>query len=237
MINLKNLKSIFVVEDENMAKNDDTPQNEPVAKDEPVAKNESVKVETKPSNELPPPPVAPKTQAPTNEANKRFVEILTKALEKNNQQGFDYLEFRTSLMALANLPLDEATRYRSAFATASTMGLTIEKLLQTAQFYKSVLDKEKDQFTTELNTRGVESIRARSDERVSLENLIKEKQTQIDNLQQQIAQHQADIAQLSKELEETSGKIKDMNNGFLGAYEQITTKITSDIDKIKSYLQ
>lgn len=231
MINLKNLKSIFVVEDENTAKNDDTPKTEP------VAKNESVKVETKPNNELPPPPVAPKTQTPTSGADKRFIELLTQALEKNNQQGFDYLEFRSSLMALANLPLDEATRYRSAFATASTMGLTVEKLLQTAQFYKSVLDKEKDQFTTELNTRGVESIRTRSDERVNLENVIKEKQTQIDNLQQQIAQHQADIAQLTKELEETSGKIKDMNDGFLGAHEQITSKITSDIDKIKSYLQ
>lgn len=229
MINLKNLKSIFVVEDEN------------AQKDNEKAKNEAVVVDTKETKivqeVLPPPPVAP--IQPSNKApiDKRFVDKLMQAIEKNNQEGFDYLEFRSSLKALASLPLDEATRFRSAFAAASTMGLTVEKLLQTAQFYKGILDKEKEQFNAELNTRGVDSIRTRSEERSKIETMVKDKETQIETLKQQIAQNQQEIIKLSQELEETSAKINEATTGFAVAYEDIVSKIIGDTEKIKKYLQ
>ncbi len=233
MINLKNLKSIFVVEDENAKKEtDETPKSEQT----PVVE----KKETPKEQELPPPPVPPQNVNPSNQktaADKRFVEKLMSVLEANNMEGFDYLEFRSSLKALANLPLDEATRFRSAFATASTMGLSLETLLQSADYYKNILAKEKEHFTAELNTRGAESLRNKSEERVRLEQFIKDKEAQIQALTQQIAQHKQEISQLNQYLDETTTKINEMNTGFTNTYDILVGQMNSDIEKIKNYLK
>ena len=61
--------------------------------------------------------------------DERSINVLTKALENANLPGFDYLEFKQSLAALTQMNMDEAMAIKSAFATASTMGLTKEKLL------------------------------------------------------------------------------------------------------------
>ena len=82
--------------------------------------------------------------------NKR-VEFLTQALEKNNLPGFDYLEFKLSLGRLASMDMPEETAFKSAYATASTVGLTKDKLVSTAQHYRQVLVKEREQFDLALN--------------------------------------------------------------------------------------
>ena len=64
--------------------------------------------------------------------DEKSVDYLTSALAKNNLPGFDYLEFKQSLAALADLGMDEPTAIKSAFATASTVGLTKDKLVKTA---------------------------------------------------------------------------------------------------------
>lgn len=230
MINLKNLKSIFVVEDENTPKNDETPKKEPIVVE---------KKETKIEQEITPPPPPPITTATNNKsgADKRFVEKLMAVLEQNNRAGFDYLEFRSSLKALANLPLDEATRFRSAFATAGTMGLSLDTLLESADYYKSVLAKEKEHFTAELNTRGADSLSNKSAERLTLEQQIKNKEAQIQTLNQEIAQHKDEINKLNQYLNETTAKINEMGSGFNTTYDILVGQINSDIEKIKSYLK
>ena len=72
----------------------------------------------------------------------KFVEILMGALEKNNQAGFDYFEFRQALRNLAKMPMDEQTRFQSANAMAQTMGVTQASLFESAKFYISVLQNE-----------------------------------------------------------------------------------------------
>ena len=71
---------------------------------------------------------------------------LTDALLRNNLKGFDYLEFRASLRALASLKMESSQVFQSAFATASVIGLTKEHLVSSAEHYKSVLQKEKNSF-------------------------------------------------------------------------------------------
>ena len=79
-------------------------------------------------------------------ANQRFTEILLTALEQNNQEGFDYFEYRESLKSLSKMPLDERTKYQSAYAMAQTMGATPEKLKTSAGHYIQVLKNELSKF-------------------------------------------------------------------------------------------
>jgi len=82
---LKNLKSLFIVEEEGTAKEEETPK----AKEEPKkGKTEEVVKET-------PQPEAPIETVSTGpgKVNAKFTETLLKAIEANNLDGFDYLEF------------------------------------------------------------------------------------------------------------------------------------------------
>ena len=64
--------------------------------------------------------------------DERSMESLVGALERENLPGFDYLEFKQALERLQAMDMAEETAFKSAFATASTMGLTKDKLLKTA---------------------------------------------------------------------------------------------------------
>jgi len=148
---LKNLKSLFIVEDEEENKEAPKPSEKTAGKSdkEPVVST---------------PPPLPNTSVSASSQgvlDTNIVEKLLQAIEKNNLEGFDYLEYKKSLKALEKMPMDEATKYRSAFATASTMGVTLDKLIQTTNFYIGVLDKEnrRDYKTSATNYRFKSKIR------------------------------------------------------------------------------
>ena len=71
--------------------------------------------------------------------NDKFTEVLFSAMERDNQEGFDYLEFKQSLRSLEKMPMDEATRYQSALAMAKTLGANPVLLQQSAAHYLNVL--------------------------------------------------------------------------------------------------
>ncbi|MBK9102994.1 MAG: hypothetical protein IPL92_00055 [Saprospiraceae bacterium] len=56
--------------------------------------------------------------------DQKSVDFLENAMVKQAQPGFDYLKFKQSIEQLAGLKLDGPTSLKSAFATASTMGVT-----------------------------------------------------------------------------------------------------------------
>ena len=93
---LKDFKSLFIV-----------PEDESV-KAEPKASATKPSADGKmPANQ--PKEVISDTPSP-GKINDKFLNVLFSAIEKNNQEGFDYLEFRNSLQSLKEMNMDEATR-------------------------------------------------------------------------------------------------------------------------------
>ncbi|MEL7162660.1 MAG: hypothetical protein AAFN92_18020, partial [Bacteroidota bacterium] len=80
----------------------------------------------------------------------RFANVLMKALEDKNLEGFDYLEFKQSVAKLLDIGMDHDTALQAAFATGSTAGLTLEKLVKTAKYYTEVLEDEKAKFMNSM---------------------------------------------------------------------------------------
>lgn len=161
---------------------------------------------------------------------------LTQALQKQGLAGFDYIEFKQALANLRSMNLDDATAFKSAFATASTMGLTKEKLLKTADFYKTVLSKEKGKFNQALQAQ--------------IESKINNKGTQLEKLKQGIISHQEKIKKLESEIEQYQNKIDNAddeilatkskldlaNTNFDTAYNSVLEQINSDIEHITNLL-
>jgi uncharacterized protein YPO0396 len=140
--------------------------------------------------------------------DERSLGFLAAALEKNNLPGFDYFEFKKAVSALGSMDMEEAVAFKSAFTTASTLGLTKEKLLETAGYYRDLLRKEKDHFESALADQHQQRVEARASE--------------IKRLQDQIDRHKAEIARLQDEV-----------GGYLNAMESAQTQMQADAEKLE----
>ncbi len=168
--------------------------------------------------------------------DNKSVEFLTKALSKNNLPGFDYLEFVQSLRALSDMNIDEGTAIKSAFATASTVGLTKEKLIQSANHYKEVLGKEKEQFDVALKNQLSKRVKGKQSEVEKLKGQIAKWQAQVEKLQQQIAKSQETIDNADSIIQEEMQKIEKTKEAFEFTFQSIMNQIDKDLKNVNNYL-
>ncbi len=171
-----------------------------------------------------------------NGLDEKSKNSLIRALEQNNLKGFDYLEFRQSLQALTAMQMDESTSYKSAFATASTMGLTKDKLLKTAEHYKQILSKEKGKFDQALQGQIQQRISGRQEEAKKLAAAIKQHEEQILKLKEKIKAYQGKIDNSQNLIDADKAKIEQTRNNFESTYTNILSAIESDIQKINNLL-
>lgn len=223
---LKNLKKLFIVEDEQSAEKKDGQQV--VAPNVPAVDNEA-----KPETQMP--PTTPISTDGT--VSDKFVEVLMGAMQKNNIEGFDYLEFKQSLQSLKSMPMDEATRYKSAFAMAATMGASPQKLLETAGYYLTVLEREEKQFQEAVSQQRAKQIGNKEEHIQQLNNLIQEKAKQIQQLTQEIEQHQKQVAETQQIIQESTVKLETTRNDFVASYNLIIGQIKTDVENMKNFSQ
>jgi chromosome segregation ATPase len=224
----KNLKSLFIVDE-------GAPKTEPAQPAAP-AKPTGPATPPVPAGGNPPAPPPPPTYA-GGTVDQRIFESLEKAMEENNQQGFDYFEYKNSLKTLSGIISDEATRYKSAYATAATMGLTVERLLESAAFYRTVLEKERDNFTRAVNQQVDLNVTAKQKEAERLQTLIAQKAEQIKRLTEEIAMHQEELARAQGVITEATSRIEATKSNFHFTLEAVMNQIQTDIQNIQRYLR
>ena len=166
----------------------------------------------------------------------KSVDFLTKALEKNNLPGFDYIEYKQSLGALGNMNMDEETAFKSAFATASTVGLTKDKLLKTAEHYKKILSKEKEQFDAALQKQMVQRVSSKQQEVEKLRKQIEDYKAKIAQLQEKIDKSQHTIDTADEHIQNAKEKIVSTKENFEYTLTSIVNQIDQDIENINRYL-
>ena len=172
----------------------------------------------------------------THGLDGKSVDFLTNALEKNNLPGFDYLEFKLSLARMQTMNLPEETTYKSAYATASTVGLTKDKLVATAQHYKQVLVNEKEQFDKALNNQLQKRVKSKQQEVEKLKTLIEAWNAEIVKLQNEIAKSQATIDAADDQITREMKKIEATKEQFEHTHQSILNQIDLDLQHIQSYL-
>ncbi len=168
--------------------------------------------------------------------DEKSVEFLIKALEKNNLPGFDYIEYKQSIGALLGMNMDEMTAFRSAFATASTVGLTKEKLLKTAEHYKTVLNSEKQKFDAALQKNTQERVKSKQDEVEKLKKQVEDYKVKIVEMQKKIEEYNAIIANADEDIRASVEKIESAKESFEFTLKSIMNQIDKDIENIDQYL-
>jgi uncharacterized protein (DUF3084 family) len=227
---IKKFKSVFVVTDEGGEAN--TGNQHPAEMTSRPTKASPVAA---PSAPAPAQAVAPAVSS--GSVNNKFVEALAAALEKNNQAGFDYFEFRQALKNLAKMPMDEQTRYQSANAMAQTMGVTPAKLVESAQFYLGVLNGEQAHFAEAHAQQKAKLVGNREAEAKNLEIAVQQKAEQIKQLTQEIEQFRQKSEQIRKEINESTVKIETTKADFETTFASVVAQIQDDVAKIQQYLK
>ena len=223
----KKLKSLFVVEEEG-------------GKPKQTAKGNSEA--NMPEEEFVEPTARPVDVQPTNvnvtaDMTDKFMDVLLGSMEKNNLDGYDYLEFKQVLQNLAAMESLEEKRFKSAFVMAQTMQATPDHLIQTAQHYLSVLKKEESKFQNALASQKTRQISDRQEEVKLLDQTILDKKKQIERLQAEIAEHEKQHATAKEKLSNAAGKLESTKLSFLKSYESLSAQITADIEKMSQYLK
>ena len=216
---LKKIKSVFIVDD---ASGSATEEPSEKASEKPETKSQaaaSAPVEVKGS------------------VSEQFYDLLFSSLEKNNQEGFDYLEFKKSLQSLAKLPMDEATRYQSAYAAAQAMGTSQQRLTDTANIYLKTLKEEESKFQEALSVQRAKQIGDKEKNIQDMELGLKQKGEKIAQLTKEIQEGQAAMEKLKAEISESVLKLDATKNDFKTTYMDLAGQIETDIRKIGQYLK
>lgn len=232
---LKNLKSLFIIEESDDASS--TSKSKPAATTKPTSRasasqgKQRAAVTSGSTSRK-----GSRPDSPKGTPDEKFVSVLLEAMEANNLEGFDYLEFKLSVQSLADLPMDDATRFQSAYAMAKTMGATPSKIKETAQHYMKVLSKEERKFEAALDMQIQEKVEAGEAAVKGMEATALEKTQQIAALQAEIQRLNADIAAKQAEIASSKGKIQDTKAQFEAAYQHILGQIESDMEKVDRFL-
>jgi cell division protein FtsB len=216
---LKNLKSLFIVteEEQNTSKSDI-------------------------SSAPPKAAVSPATMSSTladaqGKVDTNILDKLLQALEDNNQPGFDYFEFRKAILSLNPLQMDEATKFQSTFATAATVGATLEKLIESIEFYKKVLLTEEANFSKAIKEQTAVNIKNKITERDNINASIKEKTDKISKLTEEIRSHESEIQKLNSAIEVSEMKIKETSLNFERSFNVIKSQLEQDALKLRQYIK
>jgi hypothetical protein len=220
----KNLKSLFIEE------TDDGSKKVQVEKQQSTGKAEKEKLVAQP---------APKVslKASSGKVTSKFMEILFKAMEDNDLEGFDYLEFKQSLKSLEKMPMDEQTRFKSAFAMAQTMDATPAHLIKTASHYLNILKQEEKKFEDALTHQRAKQIGDKEQQLAEFAQEVKNKEAQIKKMTQEIEKHQKAMDRIKQEVAKASIKVESTKNDFVASYNLVVSQITKDIENMKRFFK
>jgi predicted nucleic acid-binding Zn-ribbon protein len=166
-----------------------------------------------------------------------IIEQLLLEVEKTDLEGFDYFEYKKALKALDKMPMNEVTKYRSAFATASTIGVTLEDLLKSAAFYVAVLDTENEKTNVDFEKKITESVGKKETEVTQLKTKIQEKKALIKKLTGEITQHENKISDLKYKIKDSKKELTESQNNFKVTFDYLKSQFTIDIARMKEYLK
>ncbi len=168
--------------------------------------------------------------------DERSMESLVGALERENLPGFDYLEFKQALERLQAMNMEEEVAFKSAFATASTMGLTKDKLLKTASHYKKVLDKEQKSFESALQKQIKAKVDGKRKEVETLRKKLASYEAKIKELEQLKASATKTISEADQTIQAAQDSINEVHQRFEVTLQALHNQIDKDITDIDRFL-
>ncbi|MGB1217209.1 MAG: hypothetical protein ACPG5P_05010 [Saprospiraceae bacterium] len=232
-MNWKNIKSLFVVDDGKK-----TEQKAPVTPPKQNTSNNKGNTIIRDNKEE----VPIKIETPTTSDNKSlvekgevkesFVNHLLKALEQNDIEGIDYLEFKKTLQSFAKMPMDKDLRFQSALTAVKSMGASDAKIIESAKFYLEILAKEEKNFLEAVERNRKNQVEGQLQRMDQLKKMKAEKETLIQKMQTEMEQITKEVAGIQSKVQNAQVSIDSKRNHFYASYEHVSNQIKRDLAEL-----
>lgn len=218
-------KDLFIAGEENS--NDKPTQEKPV-------ENTQMKFPTNTNNTFPTytSPTQPvqfnSSQIPQEYLNKA-IEVYKSGFDSLNQAGYDFYEF---YQAITQGGVNNPQIYPMAFTMANAMdkSVTKDKLIQTAEFYLSEINKVYNDYVSKGNGKKQDLITQKNNENQALVNELSLMEQQLEALRTQIQDRQNKLNAIGGKYEPM---ISDVDNK-LSANEIAKNQIVQSIEQVKT---
>ena len=182
----------------------------------------------------------PRNHAPVKTLNAedfdKFEKHFERMFDQANLPGPDYYEFWKMTETLEAHIKDERARLSATYASLAIQGLTKEKLVESANKYKELIQQDKSQFEKVANEKSEKDIGNKRKELQQLEESIVKHSEMIQKLTKEISDSQVAMGKLKANIAEEEGKLASNKQGYNMACEAMMKKITDDITKIQTTL-
>lgn len=174
-------------------------------------------------------PVYGNRLAPESEEFKKRFKAILEEENRRNHPGHDYFEFSEMVGAMTEIP-QEPVRYRSAFAGWKMVGnQTKQRLLDTANIYLGLVDKEIKEFEAAYKTQYETQVG-------SNQKLIEQKRAQVAKMSEEIAKLNGEVLDLIEQNSSNTQNLTQKHDAFMAAGEAQRSEILAEIDKINQYI-
>ncbi|HEY8026868.1 MAG TPA: hypothetical protein VIF60_20170 [Burkholderiaceae bacterium] len=159
-----------------------------------------------------------------------------------------YSALSEAITALADIPMDEAMRYRSAFAVLKqTQQRTVEQIAQAIDVHLGLLEAEHTRFAAQSQNAEQEGITARVTEMAALNASVEETNRQIAavraecesrirKMQDDMTNKQQRSRDLARETEEKKQAIAQTKRNFETAMDSVKARLAGEKNKVQMYL-
>lgn len=158
---------------------------------------------------------------------QEIVDYFNKIFVENNIQGPDYQEFKNVLNSdeMKEMAMDEASKIKNAFIAFKAMGVTPQKLVETANFYKKLFSDKLNQFDGELQKTLDEQVGSKEKQVDSLMEANKKIDAEMRKLNEAKIANEATIKSLGDEIQKNGAELTTTKNDWHATYNDIIKEI------------
>jgi len=169
------------------------------------------------------------TSAPTAVADKNIIDRIWNAIIAQNRPGPDYLELKTTLQSLDNLPITLEQKISAAFNVLKGQYPNFDKnaILQAIDFYLGVVETEKQTGLGELDKLEHEKVSSVETEITEMQTRAQQMKAEYDALMEKIGE---------KNMAMQAAKVEINNNRmmFNASIQSVLDVLNTDRQKIES---
>jgi len=168
--------------------------------------------------------------------DKKSTDALLRAIKENYTSDFDYLKFIHSVKTLKGMDMDEETAFKSAFATAKTMGFTKEAFRKSVRSYSKVLSNEREVFAEALKRQRAEKLTGQAEKNDAIKKKIESNKAKIKKLEDEIKAYEMRLESSDDTLQKEREKLESITDNFVNSYKHIDEQLKSDLKLFEQYI-
>lgn len=167
---------------------------------------------------------------------QEIVDYFKKVFEENNIPGADYQEFKNALEDMKTQAMDEATKYKTLWISFKSMGLTTQKLIETAGTYKNIFADKLNQFDAELQSEFDEQVGNKQKEVDSIADDNKKIDDDMKALNAKRLENDEKVKSLNSEIQKNTASLTTQKNDWHTTYNDVIKEIDLHVELINKYL-